>query len=434
MSVDKTRAVGEVHDATEREADIRYWTKVCRPPIESLLRAAGSYSEADINVQLQTLSELIIPLLGPRPCRAPAPSAMTHTGCPLQPSINLTSKINRVRYGIEVLGDTGGKSRGDPLAVQIAKDTVAKLSARFGYSTKWSDVLFSAFGPTPEEARQVLDMVPEYYRNTVPEAVVAPPPEMLIFGMMAFDLKGPEISAKLYVNLKPKEILTGVSVGDLLWDTLRRMTPAFKPEAIDMMEKFFDDNSDPLPLHIVAVDCVDEAHLSEARVKIYYHSMSNSFRTVQRHITLGGKVQDEERLKGLEMLRSIWHLFVQRPEGIPDDDFETARKDSSILPHKLYFCLELRPGDDVPIVKAHLPVWNYIGSDEEAIRNYEANFRMVQHPWGEAGTYGKVFRDAFGPPTHDGEKTIHGYSSFVYTEETGVYQTSYYSPLLAEED
>lgn len=60
----------------------------------------------------------------------------------------------------------------------------------------------------------------------------------------------------------------------------------------------------------------------------------------------------------------------------------------------LYFSFELLPGQDIPTVKLYVPIWRYLRSDDETIRNLEAVLRMCHHPWGEDGTYGKIFRDA----------------------------------------
>lgn len=144
----------------------------------------------------------------------------------------------------------------------------------------------------------------------------------------------------------------------------------------------------------MGIDCLDEAHLSEARVKLYINTRSNSFNTVRKYVTLDGKIDDDETNKGLSILRSIWHLLLQEPEGIVDDDFEKPLNDSFILCQKLYFSIELQPGADFPKVKSYLPTWNYVRSDEETIRNYEEIFRICEHPWGQDGRYGKIFTDA----------------------------------------
>ena len=144
----------------------------------------------------------------------------------------------------------------------------------------------------------------------------------------------------------------------------------------------------------MAIDCVNEASLPDARVKFYVHARSNSFNTVRDYVTLGGRLQDESTLKGLAILRNIWHLLLQEPEGAVDDEFEKPLNDSSIFCQRLYFSFEMRPGRKFPEVKTYLPTWNYVRSDEETMKNYEEVFRRCGHEWGEEGRYRKVFESA----------------------------------------
>ncbi|KAG6038915.1 hypothetical protein E4U41_003533 [Claviceps citrina] len=426
--------MAEENAASSREADIQYWTKHSEPVLRSLLRAAGSYTEEDTAVQLRILSQLAIPTMGPRPSKAAGPSTLTRGGTPFLPSINVSSKGNCVRYCWEMIG-ARGKDSDDPLAMQVTRDTVDKLAARFGLSTKWTDALLSTFALTRAEAQKVVEMAPRGFASVAPDGVgVEAPPTSFLFGMTGLDLSGSDVAMKLYVITKFKEVLTGKSCAEEVWDMLRSLKPAFEPEAIGKLQEFFDHDPDSSPFNMITIDCVKEAQLSGARVKIYVSTKSNAFRTVQNYVTLGGKLRDEETIKYLQQLHSVWHLLLQNPEGIPDDEVETPPTNISPFGHKLYFGIELRPGEKSPAIKTYIPTWMYARSDVETIRNYEAVFRALGHPWGEDGVYGKVFREVFGPPTHDRETTIHTDAAFLYSEKTGVYQTLYFSPPLARED
>jgi dimethylallyldiphosphate transferase len=139
---------------------------------------------------------------------------------------------------------------------------------------------------------------------------------------------------------------------------------------------------------------VDESRLSEARVKLYVHTRSNAFKTVEEYVTLGHRIQNQETEEYLAALRKIWHLFIQEPQGIPGDDFEKDINYSSMLCQKLYFSIELQPGKKEPKVKTYAPTWNYVRSEQETIENYEEIFRLCNHPWGEEGKYKSIFTDA----------------------------------------
>jgi DMATS type aromatic prenyltransferase len=157
--------------------------------------------------------------------------------------------------------------------------------------------------------------------------------------------------------------------------------------------RFFAERSVP-SIELVGIDCVDEASLSDARVKLYVHTMSNSFNMVRDYVTLGGRLQDKTTLKGLGVLRDIWHLLLQEPEGLVDDDYSKPLNDGSMLCQRLYFSFEMRPGREFPEVKTYLPTWNYVRSDEATVQNYEQVFRKCGQEWGEEGRYRKVFESA----------------------------------------
>ncbi|KAI1082127.1 P450 monooxygenase [Whalleya microplaca] len=404
----------------------RYWTSHCVPPLISLMKSSGSYSDADQEAQLRILAEHVIPNLGPSPSMATSPSLLTQSGSPFQLSLNTSSSGNRVRYCWEMLGYNGGTDS-DPLAIQAARTIVASLSITFGFTNKWSDVLLSAFAISRNEAQDVIARLPEWLENFVPRGVKAAPLRRIPFALIAFDLKGASASVKLYINPKAKEIVTGVPAASTVWGILRTLAPSFNRTAIDMLEKFLARSPVTCPIELIGIDCVDETQLSDARVKLYVHTRSNCFNTVYNYVTLGGQLCDEETNNGLAILRSIWHLLLQEPGGSIENDYEKPVNDASILCQKLYFSFELQPGKEFPKVKTYLPTWNYVRSDEETVLNYEEIFRKCHHPWGDEGRYGKIFTDAFGPANHDRKKPVHCDASFLFTDKTGVYQTLYYS-------
>jgi len=109
-------------------------------------------------------------------------------------------------------------------------------------------------------------------------------------------------------------------------------------------------------------------------------------------VTLGGRLEDETTLKGLEILREFWHLLLQEPEGIPDDDYNKPLNYPAV--QSLYFSFEMRPGDAYPEVKTYLPTWNYQRNDQETVNNYEEVFRRCGQAWGHEGRYKKAFESA----------------------------------------
>ncbi|GIK05236.1 aromatic prenyltransferase [Aspergillus viridinutans] len=381
------------HDSRSNAEDLDYWTHHCVPVLSSLLRSAESYLPADQDAQLRVLYEHVLPNLGPRPSVAHTRSFLTQSGSPFQPSINLSSGKPQVRYCWELLGHCGG-SDSDPFAVEAAREILPSLSTAFGFCTRWTDAFISAFAPTPEEAKVTQAKLPKWLESFTSAASEVPPIKRLPFAFVAFDLKGPKTSIKAYFNPKAKEIATGTPATEMTWNVLRNLVPCINPASIDVLAQFLTERSVPSTIELVGIDCVDEASLSDARVKLYVHSMSNSFNTVRDYVTLGGRLQDATTLKGLAVLRDIWHLLLQEPEGIVGDDYNKPLNDGSMLCQRLYFSFEMRPGREFPEVKTYLPTWNYARSDEAIVQNYEEVFRKCGHEWGMDGRYKKVFESA----------------------------------------
>ncbi|POR31661.1 Dimethylallyl tryptophan synthase [Tolypocladium paradoxum] len=417
---------------SKNDVDLDYWTHHIVPILSSLLKSAGSYSPADQDAHIRALSEYVLPNLGPRPSVAHTRSFLTQTGSPFQPSINLNSEKPQVRYCWELLGPHGG-SDSDPLGVEAAREILSYLSTAFGFCTRWSDAWLSAFAPTVEEAKELQVKLPRWLSSVIPAGAEVPSLKRLPFVFVAFDLSGPKTSIKAYFNPKAKEIVTGEPATDVTWNVLRSLTPSLNAASIDVLEQFLAERAVPGTVELVGVDCVDEASLSDARVKIYVYTWNNSFNTVRDYVTLGGLLQDKTTLKGLAILRDIWHLLLQEPEGL-DDDYNKPVNDNSIFYQKLYFSFEMRPGREFPEVKTYLPTWNYVRSDEATVQNYEEIFRKCGYELGDKGRYRKLFESAFGPVNHNRQIPVHCDASFLYSEKKGTYQTLYFSPPLGEEE
>ncbi|KAM4067302.1 tryptophan dimethylallyltransferase domain-containing protein [Hirsutella rhossiliensis] len=382
--------VVEVHGGQDPRVDLDYWKHLLGPIIGSLLKSTGSYSPADQDEHLRVLSEYVIPNLGPRPSVAHTSSFITQTGCPLQPSIYFCSSGKPlVRYSWELLGPRGG-SDGDPFAIEAAQKILSFLSTTVGFCTRWTNALLSAFSPTPEEVKVVQAMIPKWLKSFAADEQL-PQIKRLCFCFVAFDLKGPKASIKAYFNIKAKSMATGVPENEITWNVLRNLMPSFDPALIDTLGQFLAENP-ASAVDTVAVDCVDEASLSNARVKLYVVSANNSFNAVRDYITLGGRFQNKVILKGLALLQDIWHLLLQEPEGIVNDDYN--KRPNHCSPMSLYINFEIRPDTKLPEVKIYLPLWNYVRSDEEAVNNYEEVFRRCGYEWGKEGMYWKAFESA----------------------------------------
>ncbi|KAM4059007.1 tryptophan dimethylallyltransferase domain-containing protein [Hirsutella rhossiliensis] len=420
-------------ESVAADADYTYWEKHCAPILSSLLKSTGSYSPAEEEAQLRLLSDYVLPHLGPRPSKAHTKSHLTQSGSPFQPSINFSAVKPRARYCWEPLGPHGG-SESDPFAVQAGQEIISSLFKTFGFYSGWKDSFMTTFAPSPDEVQATQAKLSGWIAEQLPPGASFPPLDRVPFTFVAFELKGAGAAVKAYFNPKTKEIATGISPNEMTWNLLRNLKPALNPASLDMVADFLTNRPVPSAIELLGIDCVDEANMADARVKLYVHTRNNSFNTVRDYLTLGGRLQDKRTLDGLDALRKIWHLLLQEPEGITDDDYDKPLYSGSVFYQKAYFSFELRPNSELPEVKTYLPTWHYVRSDEETVQNYEEIFRLCGQEWGQDGRYKMVFEDAFGPVKHNRPTPVHCDASFLYSEEKGIYQTLYYSPPLEAEN
>ncbi|RDA95614.1 hypothetical protein CP533_1095 [Ophiocordyceps camponoti-saundersi (nom. inval.)] len=380
------------------DADLAYWERNLAPVLSSLMKSAGTYSADEQEAQLRLLTEHVLPRLGPRLSAAHTTSFLTQSDSPLQPQMNFRPGKSTVRYCWEPLGTQGG-SESDPFAIDAAREALQHISSAFQLCTKWSDTLLSALAPTAEEVRKVQEMLPKWLASLGPPSDITPP-KRFPFSMIGMDMKGSGVGIKAYFNPKIKEFATETPATDLAWDALRKLKPSLEPDAIDTVAEFLAKRPVPCAVELIGIDWVEEAAMSDARVKIYVHCRNNSFNTVRDYITLGGLIQEETTINGLKQLSKIWHLLLQEPEGIASEDYDKPLTDISAMYQKLYFSFELRPGKKLPEVKTYLPTWHYVRSDEETVKNYEEVFRLCGLAWGQDGQYKKLFESAFGSVKH----------------------------------
>ncbi|OAA34866.1 aromatic prenyl transferase [Metarhizium rileyi] len=410
---------------TQNNVDLSYWMHHAVPPLLALLRATGTYSAAEQGEHIRFLCDNVLPHLGPRPTKdSPANSPLTPSGSPLDLSLNLDAGRPMVRYCWEPMGAESPKD-GNMYTDGTLRRCLASLSAELGFSRRWCDALMDALVPTTEEANTAQQNIQAWQSSQLPPGVTPRLLTRLPFSALAFNLDGSRTSAKFYLSPTVKEMGSGKSMNETVWNVLRRLQPPISEEAIKTISQFLQDIPGLGNVGMVSVDLVKEEELSRARVKIYISITSNSFNTVRQCMTVGGLRQDETTLEGLEILRSIWHLLLQEEEAIADD-YETPVKDVSKMAAKLFLCLDVTPGQDLPSPKLHVPVFNYLKSDAEALRNFETILQKCNQGWAAEGKHRAAFETAFGDPSLDRGAPIHSYTSFSYGK-SGVYQTLYFS-------
>ncbi|KID89001.1 aromatic prenyl transferase, partial [Metarhizium majus ARSEF 297] len=177
--------------------DLGFWMRHSISPLIALLRAAG-YSAADQGEHIRILCEHVLPNIGPRP-------TATH---PI-------------------------KAR---LQTAVRRSSLASIFA-LESRRRWSDRLLEAFTPTAEEAKRSQENLQKWIASLLPPALETKPVSRLPFAAFAFDLDGPRALPKLYVNPKVKEIGSGSSTNETIWNLLRNLEPPINSKAVDAISE-----------------------------------------------------------------------------------------------------------------------------------------------------------------------------------------------------
>ncbi|KAI1121483.1 aromatic prenyl transferase [Nemania abortiva] len=382
-----------INQHTVSNLDASYWMRHSIPPLVALLKAAGTFTPADQGQHIRFLYDHVIPNLGPRPTKArPDKSLITQSGFPIEFSINMSTGRPKVRYCWEPMGPPS-LNDSDIYGISVVHKCLDMFSGELGFSRNWSDALISALAPTPEEAKTAQQNIALWQASLLPPGVPPKPVSRLYFSAIAFELDGPRVGTKLYVSPKVKEIGSGKPMADTVWNLLDELKPAITPSAIEAVQQFLVECPGADSIDMISIDMVEEAQGNRGRFKIYVHSTSNSFNTIRQCLTLSGRLRDKTTLKGLEVLRSIWHLLLQEKEEI-SDDFEKPVNDPAAMVMKVFFCLELTPGKDLPEVKLHVPIFNYLENDGEALENFEKIFIKCDQKWALNGKYRDMLETA----------------------------------------
>ncbi|KAH8756391.1 TdiB protein [Diaporthe sp. PMI_573] len=284
----------------------------------------------------------------------------------------------------------------------------------------WAEQFVEALFPSNEEE---MARVLERSRTELP-----PPLDHALTFNMAVDLRGGARSMKAYMFPMAKNLASGRDrdARDAGLDAIRNLKPygdRLAP-AVDFLDSYWDQFPERLTLDMIGMDCIDP---SKARIKIYAHiSARNSWKVVRDFVTFGGQATDPERLKGLDLLRSIWNL-LRNEQGPVDDDFDKPLRHPTSFLGSIMFSFEIVPGRQIPDVKVYVPMWQYAPSDGHVARNLISAFRELG--WQQtAEKYMTGLRHTFpGADLDSPLSVVHSNISFSFTEKTGAYMSVYYA-------
>ncbi|KZL84014.1 hypothetical protein CI238_04961 [Colletotrichum incanum] len=404
------QAVSDASDmATGSQKATEYWSKYFRAVLKPLFESVGGYTASEQESQIQFLNEHVAPVLGPVPSEPFDAFNMPYNCSPLETSINFTTKgVPKARVWMN-LGKPLDQTRFLPGVAEKDKEVLQNIARATGADTRWMDCLMKALFLTPAQM----------------EAVRARNGPVWPFSLFCFDFDGADRTMRAYFPAVPRG---GRTRTEVCLDAIEKLEPAgekLKP-ALDHVLGYLGNNKYEAALHMLGVDLVDP---EKARLKVYLDVNSNSWNAARDVMTLGGRLNDEVTLKGVEILRSIWPLLRDEPENTDDDWSKPPVIPSVSFPGQQY-SIEITAGSSIPEIKIYAPLMQFTKTTQRAEQNMYKILQKLNHPWGSNGKLETAMKAMCG------EEMVRGLGvvTFSYSEKKGAYTTFYFSPLTNYDD
>jgi DMATS type aromatic prenyltransferase len=358
-----TVAGNEEHIISASNEDITFWSDHCLPVFSSLLSSTGSYTPEQQESHVNFFKQHIILGIGPKPVSGAA-YLLAHTGSIIETSINFTDA-------------------GKPIIRFIFQPLhIEGIPQAIGADMTWYHQFASVFIASKEE-------------KTILKAKLPPQLARIPDCLLGFDLHPEKRSMKAYFAPLYKHILSGENTDHVIFDLLKRLEPLgerFVP-ALAKLEEF--RAAEPQRnIDVVGIDCIKPE--DGARVKLYTRLFPNlnTFSLVEHHLTLGGRVNDQTTLEGIEILRGIWHLLLDEPEGFAESQTHKQEIDPDSPHSGIMISWEVQPGKDSPSPKLYVPLWKFCTSNKSILARYVKVFDKFGWTWGKGGGYKTMIEKA----------------------------------------
>ncbi|OTA98390.1 hypothetical protein M426DRAFT_17453 [Hypoxylon sp. CI-4A] len=211
---------------------------------------------------------------------------------------------------------------------------------------------------------------------------------------IAFELEGQKQILKAYFPVVRKAATLGQSTVGITLSALRDLEPLGYDTSYNLdLHDDCDGKATPI---MVGIDCLNPKANQGSRVEVYIHSKTCTFAAARDIITLGGRLNGEFVLKKVVILQSIWHLLLNEPDSIPDNEIDYwTRKERApgAVFSGVLFSVDLAAGEKIPDIKTYLPVFQYAKRIKTVFRNTNAVLNAVGHDWGRTGRFHEVAMD-----------------------------------------
>lgn len=420
-------------DATSQEpprnglnTDADFWFQICGPALAGMMDFAGTYSPEEKASDLKFLAELVCPWIGPKPAPSSVEAASSspyEANTPVEMSVNFSSHRKPiVRFQLEPTAFTKGPhvETDEPVVLDRLLQLLESTKSRVGVDVEWARQLVRS--TVPSERQHLANL-----NKAVREGQLPPPLDHLSYMQVAFDLDGTKRSMKTYYNPMGMQLAKGENIREVAFSAIKNLQPYGKELAVPLgvVSDSMQASPDVMEVLMTGVDVADPA---TSRIKLYTFLRDvNSWESVQRGWTLGGAATDEDRMKGMALLRSIWPLLMDEDATRPD--LETLNKPPKVslsFLGTLLLTYEFRHNTRVPDVKLYFPLWQYASTD----RHIAANVTEILRKFGwdkVADGYMAHLERMFPGADLDGNASLHSYLSFSYSKKTGPYLSLYYS-------
>lgn len=321
--------------------DQESWWRDTGPLFGRFLKGAGY----DVHTQYQYLVffiKNILPSLGPYPARWR--STITPTGLPIEYSLNFQKNSRPLlRIGFEPLSRFSGTAQ-DPynkIATADLLNQLAKVQLH-DFDTQLFNHFMNDFDLSRAETETLQKQGGINGKSTVRSQTA--------FG---FDLKGGRVSIKGYAFAGLKNRATGIPVGQLISDSVRKLEPQMHCwDSFSILNDYMEKSDGWNEYSFVSWDCVD---IERSRLKLYGVHNAVTWEKVKEMWTLGGRIEDDATIKaGLELLQHMWAL-LRIDEG--NRDYKggfAADNGGKTLP--IIWNYEINKGSPHPAPKFYFPV------------------------------------------------------------------------------
>lgn len=327
----------------------QYWHAV--GPMLGRMLSNGNYSIHQQYEYLCLFAHIIIPKLGPFPGGRDIYKCLLGGTGSVELSQNVQKSGLTARIAFEPTGYIASTGV-DPLNRHTVHATLAELRA-IGSATidmELHQMLVTELTLTDREERL---MSPGQISGTAWKTQI----------LLALDLgQSGGITVKEYFYPALKASVTGQSVARLCFSAIRKVDKEGIFESPSKVIETYMQTQTQTDLYFLSCDLVDPA---QTRIKLYLMELDMRLAKVEEHWTIGGKLNDEETLLGLQMLRELWVEFgiIEGMRNEPERPSLPGDPDT-IVPFIMNY--EMNPGEVLPKPKFYFPL---VGISELKIAN-----------------------------------------------------------------